>query len=130
MRLPANLFFEKTARAILTGLQPKTQYVFTCGDPTLNMMSEEYTFTTLPAPDSSSYPARIAIVGDLGLTYNSSATIDHIIENQPDLLLMLGDLSYANNYLTSGSGAACYACSFPNAPTRETYQPHWDHWGR
>jgi hypothetical protein len=93
-------------------------------------MSEEYSFTTLPLPSPASYPSRVAIVGDIGLTENSSATLDHIKLNDPSILLVIGDLSYANNYLTTGESAACYSCSFPTAPTRETYQPHWDNWGR
>jgi phosphodiesterase/alkaline phosphatase D-like protein len=114
----------------LTGLAPSTQYFYVCGDPSLGEMSEEYSFTTLPLPSPASYPSRVAIVGDIGLTYNSSATLDHIKLNDPSMLLVIGDLSYANNYLTTGESAACYSCSFPTAPTRETYQPHWDNWGR
>jgi hypothetical protein len=114
----------------LTGLAPSTQYFYVCGDPSLGEMSEEYSFTTLPLPSPASYPSRVAIVGDIGLTDNSSATLDHIKLNDPSILLVIGDLSYANNYLTTGESAACYSCSFPTAPTRETYQPHWDNWGR
>lgn len=114
----------------LTGLLPNTQYYFICGDPGTTTFSEEHSFRTLPLPGLASYPARIAIVGDIGLTYNSSTTFDHILKNDPTLLLVVGDMSYANQYLTTGESAACYSCAFPNSPTRETYQPHWDHWGR
>lgn len=114
----------------LTGLLPNTTYYFICGDPGTNTFSNEHSFTTLPLPSPNSYPARIAIVGDIGLTYNSSTTLDHILKNDPTLLLVVGDMSYANQYLTTGESASCYACAFPNSPTRETYQPHWDHWGR
>ncbi|KAF8015874.1 hypothetical protein BT93_H1425 [Corymbia citriodora subsp. variegata] len=56
---------------------------------------------------------------------------DNVIENDPALVLMVGDLTYANQYLTTGGqGASCFSCSFPNASIRETYQPHWDGWGR
>jgi phosphodiesterase/alkaline phosphatase D-like protein len=113
-----------------SGLTPNTKYFYKCGDPSQGEMSEEYNFTTLPLPGPDSYPSSVAILGDLGLTYNSSTTLDHIILNNPSLLLLVGDLSYANNYLTTGESAACYSCSFPTAPTHETYQPHWDNWGR
>jgi hypothetical protein len=113
-----------------SGLLPKTSYYFKCGDPVTNVFSEEHSFRTLPLPSATSYPARIAIVGDLGLTSNSSTTLDHIIQNDPTLLLVVGDMSYANQYLTTGESASCYSCAFPTSPTRETYQPHWDHWGR
>lgn len=114
----------------LTGLQPNTRYYFQCGDAATDTFSAEHSFTTLPLPSPSAYPARIAIVGDLGLTHNSSTTLDHIIQNDPSLLLMIGDLSYANQYVTTGESAPCYSCAFPDSPTRETYQPHWDDWGR
>ncbi|KAJ6934223.1 purple acid phosphatase 23 isoform X1 [Populus alba x Populus x berolinensis] len=94
-------------------------------------MSEEHVFETLPLPSPNAYPHRIAIIGDLGLTSNSSTTIDHVIVNDPSMILMVGDLTYANQYLTTGGkGAPCYSCAFPDAPIRETYQPRWDGWGR
>ncbi|KAG9151045.1 hypothetical protein Leryth_027239 [Lithospermum erythrorhizon] len=115
----------------IDGLVPKTKYYYKCGDSSLAAMSKEYTFETLPLPSPNNYPRRIAIIGDLGLTSNSSTTIDHVIENDPSLILMIGDLSYANQYLTTGGkGASCYSCAFPDAPIRETYQPRWDGWGR
>lgn len=94
-------------------------------------MSDELSFETFPLPGSGKYPNRIALVGDLGLTSNSTTTVDHLIKNDPSMILMIGDLTYANQYLTTGgTGASCYSCSFPNAPIRETYQPRWDGWGR
>jgi hypothetical protein len=54
-----------------------------------------------------------------------------MVSNQPDLVLLLGDVSYANLYLTNGTGTDCYSCSFANStPIHETYQPRWDYWGR
>ncbi|MCO5577886.1 hypothetical protein L7F22_031721 [Adiantum nelumboides] len=107
------------------------KYYFKCGDSALSSMSKEGWFKTLPYPSPANYPSKIAVVGDLGMTYNSSSTLDHVMRNEPSLLLMVGDLSYANQYVTTGmKGASCYSCEFPNSPTRETYQPHWDAWGR
>lgn len=94
-------------------------------------LSEEHSFVTLPSSGPNLYPNRIAVVGDLGLTSNSTSTIDHLSENDPSMILMVGDMSYANQYLTTGGkGAPCFSCSFPDAPIRETYQPRWDAWGR
>lgn len=94
-------------------------------------MSEEHTFETLPSPNPDMYPRRIGVIGDLGLTSNSSTTMDHLISNDPSMVIMVGDLSYANQYLTTGGeGASCFSCAFPDAPIRETYQPRWDGWGR
>ncbi|KAL6971127.1 hypothetical protein U1Q18_030809 [Sarracenia purpurea var. burkii] len=102
-----------------------------CGDSDFPAMSEEKSFETLPFPGPDSYPRRIAVIGDLGATSNSSTTVDHLMDNDPSVVLMVGDLTYANQYLTTGGkGASCFSCSFPDAPIRETYQPRWDGWGR
>ncbi|XP_031111441.1 purple acid phosphatase 23 [Ipomoea triloba] len=115
----------------IDGLEPQTKYYYKCGDSSLGEMSEELVFETLSLPAPNQYPRRIAVVGDLGLTSNSTTTIDHLIVNDPSMVLMVGDLSYANQYLTTGGkGASCYSCQFPDAPIRETYQPRWDGWGR
>ncbi|KAJ7570190.1 hypothetical protein O6H91_01G109600 [Diphasiastrum complanatum] len=114
----------------LEGLLSRTKYFYRCGDASLDALSEEHTFETLPSPSPISYPDRIAVVGDLGLTYNSSSTMQHLLQNNPSLLLMVGDLSYADQYITNGTGSSCFSCAFPDAPIRETYQPHWDEWGR
>ncbi|XP_078441004.1 purple acid phosphatase 15 [Wolffia australiana] len=114
----------------LTGLKAGTKYYYQCGDPSIPAMSRVLAFKTMPVSNSVSYPSRIAIVGDLGLTYNSTSTVDHMRENRPDLILLLGDISYANLYLTNGTGSDCYSCSFPETPIHETYQPRWDYWGR
>ncbi|KZV34852.1 hypothetical protein F511_00754 [Dorcoceras hygrometricum] len=115
----------------IEGLEPETRYHYKCGDSSLGAMSEEFVFATLPLPGSGKYPPRIAVVGDLGLTMNSTTTIDHLTTNDPSIILMVGDLTYANQYLTTGGNAtSCYSCAFPHAPIRETYQPRWDAWGR
>eukprot|EP01018_Ginkgo_biloba_P037583 Gb_25900 [translate_table: standard] len=114
----------------LTGLRPSTTYYYRCGDPSQDAMSGVLSFRTLPFPGPRQFPERIAIVGDLGLTYNTTSTIHHLQHNNPELILLLGDVTYANLYLTNGTGSACYSCSFPNTPIHETYQPRWDYWGR
>ncbi|KAJ0112461.1 hypothetical protein Patl1_01583 [Pistacia atlantica] len=72
----------------LTGLKPNTQYYYQCGDPSISAMSDISYFRTMPVSGPQSYPKRIAIVGDLGLTYNTSTTIGHLISNEPDLVLL------------------------------------------
>ncbi|XP_021291540.1 purple acid phosphatase 23 isoform X2 [Herrania umbratica] len=115
----------------IDGLEPGTKYYYKCGDSSLPAMSDEHVFETLLLPGPNSYPRRIALIGDLGLTSNSSTTIDHLTRNDPSLILMVGDLTYANQYLTTGGkGVPCFSCAFPDAPIRETYQPRWDGWGR
>jgi hypothetical protein len=70
----------------------------------------------LPSPNA--YPHRIAITGGLGLARNSSATIAHVITNDPSIILQVGDPTYANQYLTTGGkGAPCCFWAFPDART-------------
>ncbi|KAG7013430.1 Purple acid phosphatase 15 [Cucurbita argyrosperma subsp. argyrosperma] len=115
----------------ITGLEPDTLYQYQCGDPSAaEEISDIHYFRTMPVSGPKSYPNRIALVGDLGLTYNTTSTVDHILKNHPDLVLLIGDVSYANLYLTNGTGSDCYSCSFPHTPIHETYQPRWDYWGR
>ncbi|KNA18249.1 hypothetical protein SOVF_072100 [Spinacia oleracea] len=115
----------------LEGLEPGTRYYYKCGDTSTPAMSVEHTFETLPLPGPNAYPRRIAVIGDLGLTHNSTTTINHVTLNDPSLILMVGDLTYANQYRTTGGeGASCFSCAFPEAPIRESYQPRWDGWGR
>ncbi|KAK3005833.1 LOW QUALITY PROTEIN: hypothetical protein RJ639_015691 [Escallonia herrerae] len=112
----------------IDGLKPGTKYYYKCGDSSIPEMSEEHVFKTLPLPGTNN---RIAVIGDLGLTSNSTTTIDHLIQNDPSMVLMVGDLTYANQYRTTGwKGAPCFSCAFPDAPIRETFQPRWDGWGR
>ncbi|KAM1692212.1 hypothetical protein ACFX2K_031854 [Malus domestica] len=114
----------------LTGLRPNTLYQYQCGDPSIADMSKVSYFKTMPASGPKSYPRKIAVVGDLGLTYNTTSTVDHLLANGPDLMLLVGDVTYANLYLTNGTGSDCYSCSFSQTPIHETYQPRWDYWGR
>ncbi|WCJ38052.1 purple acid phosphatase 15 [Euphorbia peplus] len=114
----------------LTGLKPDKVYYYRCGDPSIGAMSAIYSFKTMPVSSPRNYPSRIAVVGDLGLTYNTTSTISRLINNLPELVLLVGDVSYANLYLTNGTGSDCYSCSFSDSPIHETYQPRWDYWGR
>lgn len=114
---------------MIKGLEPNTKYFYRVGDPSIAALSKELSFTTLPLPGPASFPQSIAVIGDLGLTYNSTSTIDHLMKNNPELVLMVGDLVYADLYVTNGTGSSSFS-QFTDAPTHETYQPRWDLWGR
>ncbi|XP_026661932.2 purple acid phosphatase 15-like [Phoenix dactylifera] len=115
----------------LRGLKPGTRYYYRCGDPSIPAISDIHVFKTMPALGPRSYPKRIAVVGDLGLTYNTTSTIDHMRNNKPDLVLLLGDIPYADLYLTNGTELDCLTCYHHHMfPIGETYQPRWDYWGR
>ncbi|KAF0898863.1 hypothetical protein E2562_011925 [Oryza meyeriana var. granulata] len=118
----------------LRGLRPATRYYYRCGDSSIHGgagLSGELSFETLPSAAPDAYPRRVAVVGDLGLTGNSTSTVEHLARNDPSLVVMVGDMTYANQYRTTGGrGVPCFSCSFPDAPLRESYQPRWDGWGR
>ncbi|GJP59685.1 hypothetical protein CLOP_g14724 [Closterium sp. NIES-67] len=73
-------------------LLPSTQYYYQIeGSPIT------HSFTSLPAPGST-YPFKVALVGDVGQTLNSSTTFDNVNAGSPSLVLFAGDLSYADQY--------------------------------
>lgn len=85
--------------AVIGPLQPSMTYYYRCSsDP-----SREFSFRTPP----STLPFNFVVVGDLGQTGWTKSTLQHIAEADYDMLLLPGDLSYA-----------------------DTYQPLWDSYGR
>ncbi|KAL3532076.1 hypothetical protein ACH5RR_005597 [Cinchona calisaya] len=80
-------------------LKPNTQYYYRCGFDS----SPEFDFKTPP----SQFPIKFAVAGDLGQTDWTSSTLEHIAKSNYDVLLLPGDLSYA-----------------------DTNQPSWDSFGR
>ncbi|ONK57417.1 uncharacterized protein A4U43_C09F300 [Asparagus officinalis] len=79
-------------------LDPDTVYYYRCGG-----IDDMYSFKTPPA----SLPIEFAVAGDLGQTEWTSSTLNHINASNYDMLLLPGDLSYA-----------------------DTNQPLWDSFGR
>ena len=78
----------------LSDLKPDTRYEYTCGTG-----DKTFTFKTPPAVGGTK-SIKLAVVGDLGQTHNSSATIDlmeaALTAGEVDLVLHAGDLSYAD----------------------------------
>ncbi|XP_059667462.1 purple acid phosphatase 22-like [Cornus florida] len=81
-------------------LEPSTTYYYRCGG---GGGGPEFSFRTPP----STLPIEFAIVGDLGQTEWTASTLAHIGAKDYDVLLLPGDLSYA-----------------------DTNQPLWDTFGR
>ncbi|KAH7512148.1 hypothetical protein FEM48_Zijuj12G0059700 [Ziziphus jujuba var. spinosa] len=79
-------------------LEPSTTYFYRCGGS-----GPEFSFKT-PPPQ---FPIEFAVVGDLGQTEWTSSTLSHVESRDYDVLLLPGDLSYA-----------------------DTQQPLWDSFGR
>ncbi|KFK26379.1 hypothetical protein AALP_AA8G240600 [Arabis alpina] len=125
----------------LKGLKPNTLYQYRCGDQSLSATNKDYYyFRTMPKSTLKSYPRRIVVAGDLGLTYNTSTVLTHILSNHPDLVVLIGGFSYADTYLANKTKLDCSSCQCDKNGTgydcgscyssRESYQPRWDYWGR
>jgi len=112
---------------ILQDLTPGQRYFYSVG-------SEEYGFSgvynfTVPA---RKYPFKFGVMADIGQTYNTSVTLERTAQDNPDALLHLGDLSYADDWLPNGTAAPW----FTGGEMPETggyfltYQPKWDTFAR
>ncbi|XP_019186162.1 PREDICTED: probable purple acid phosphatase 20 [Ipomoea nil] len=86
---------------VIGPLNSNTVYYYRCGGS--GGSAPEYSFKTPPP----GFPIKFAIVGDLGQTDWTKTTLEHIGKSNYDMLLLPGDLSYA-----------------------DTYQPLWDSYGR
>ncbi|KAM7468273.1 hypothetical protein LguiB_015835 [Lonicera macranthoides] len=72
---------------VIGPLNSNTVYYYRCGDSTL-----EFNFKTPPAQ----FPIKFAVSGDLGQTEWTKSTLQHISKSNYDVLLLPGDLSYAD----------------------------------
>ncbi|HWG91082.1 MAG TPA: metallophosphoesterase family protein [Candidatus Thermoplasmatota archaeon] len=73
--------------ARLTGLQPGTPYTYEVG-------GRAFQFTTAPRALSEE-PVRIAAIADVGIKPTSRAAVNALLEADPDLVIVPGDLAYA-----------------------------------
>eukprot|EP00850_Spirogloea_muscicola_P020753 SM000225S07032 [mRNA] locus=s225:124084:126933:- [translate_table: standard] len=76
-------------------------YYYRCGG-----VGREFHFKTPPAAGPNT-PITFVLLGDLGQTEWSRSTLSHIAQSEHDMLILAGDLSYADRF-----------------------QPRWDTWGR
>lgn len=88
-------------------LTPSSIIYYRVGDPSIGEWSEQHQFTMAPEVGAGSLPYRLGLIGDLGQTAHSVSTLDHVNANNPDSVMLVGDLSYADGY-----------------------HPRWDSWGR
>ncbi|KAF1866831.1 hypothetical protein Lal_00018217 [Lupinus albus] len=82
------LYYSGPLHNVVVGpLNPNTVYYYRLGDS-----HKVYTLKTPP----SKFPIKFALVGDLGQTEWTKTTLEHIYKSDYDILLLAGDLSYAD----------------------------------
>ncbi|KAB2607772.1 purple acid phosphatase 20 [Pyrus ussuriensis x Pyrus communis] len=74
---------------VIGPLKPNMQYYYRCGS---SHSDPEFSFKTPPA----AFPITFAVLGDIGQTEWTSSTLQHIAKTNHDMLLLPGDLSYAD----------------------------------
>lgn len=77
----------KIHHVVIGPLNDNTVYYYRCGGH-----GPEFQFKTPP----SQFPLSLAVVGDLGQTSWTTSTLNHIKQCAHDMLLLPGDLSYAD----------------------------------
>lgn len=77
---------------VLQNLAPNTLYYYKCGDPEVGM-SREFNFTSPPELGRGSYPFRLGVVADTGLTPNTTVTFQHLVHSEPQVFTQIGDYS-------------------------------------
>ncbi|CAL1384100.1 unnamed protein product [Linum trigynum] len=94
----------------IKGLEFETKYYYEVGIGSKS--KRQFWFTTPPKPGPD-VPYTFGLIGDLGQTYDSNTTVDHYMSNSmnPQTLLFVGDLSYADAYPLGDNS-------------------RWDTWGR
>jgi len=85
----------------LSGLVPGVKYFYTVGDSTSGV-SPVASFFAHPGigPDVKNADGSdftIAVIGDLGQTTNSESTRDHVLAGASDMVMHVGDISYADS---------------------------------
>jgi len=91
----------------LTGLDHATRYYYAVGH---GDTVRTFWFTTPPRPGPDA-PLRLGLIGDLGQTADSNATLAHYEQHPGAAVLFVGDLSYADKH-----------------PFHDSRR--WDTWGR
>jgi len=100
-----------------------TQIFYKVGWPLEEEWSDVYNFTTFR--DTNNFPFRVGVMADLGLSFNTTDTVSHVGAEKPNVVLNIGDLPYADNFLPNGKEGTIKKYKY-----FLSYQPRWDMYGR
>ena len=119
--------------ATITGLAPDTKYYYIVGNAA--GYSTEFSFTTPPGPSGSSgvYPMLVGLIADVGQTTNTSTGLGMLAGLNPQVVLNVGDLTYADVYKPCNTTFNFQQFSLNNQPEpwtapddKSTCQLRWD----
>ena len=108
---------------LVENLTPGQTYFYKVGSDKYGY-SDVYNFTV----PKREYPFTIGVTADLGQTANSSTTLDRLMAANPDVAILVGDLSYADAHWANGS--YYFWNSVPGMSYFKSYQPRWDTFSR
>lgn len=104
---------------LLANLPESSTIYYQVGDG--QTYSDMLSFKTLQPVGPKWTPYTWTVTADLGGTYNSTVTLEHLVQAEGDVSLLIGDFTYADNYLVDGT---ITPEDFEGPDT--TYQPRWD----
>eukprot|EP00270_Netrium_digitus_P005828 TRINITY_DN1781_c0_g1_i5.p1 TRINITY_DN1781_c0_g1~~TRINITY_DN1781_c0_g1_i5.p1 ORF type:complete len:499 (-),score=25.51 TRINITY_DN1781_c0_g1_i5:115-1611(-) len=117
---PTSYTSGKIYSAVIGPLKPSTKYYYQ-----IETHPATFSFTTLPAVGATK--VRIGLMADVGQTFNSSLTYDNALLSNPNVLLFVGDLNYADNYSPPCQAYAGVDMSYSTCGIGGL---RWDSWGR
>ena len=119
---------------VVSGLRAGREYEYRVGTTQCGMSPRTY---TMKVPKKGNvYPMTVGVVSDLGQSPTSALTLERLMKTQgggegettPDVVILAGDLSYADAYYANGS---FYYWNDTNPLDYfRSYQPRWDTFGR
>ncbi|KAI8465064.1 MAG: Metallo-dependent phosphatase-like protein [Monoraphidium minutum] len=108
---------------LLKGLPTNSMVFYRVGWPTYEAWSPTYKFKTYSA--TANFPFKVGVMADLGLSTHTLSVVRGMAATQPQVVLNIGDLPYADNYLPTGDEGTVKGYKY-----LLSYQPRWDMFGR
>ena len=111
---------------VVPNLMPGMTYFYQVGDPAYGFL-QVFNFTMLKQ-SKAAYPFTFGVAADIGQTENSTTMMQKLLADKPDLFVLVGDLTYSDDYYANGTSA--YDIRLPNREYFINYPPRWDTWQR